>query len=105
MGQALNLAVERIPLVGQGPITLYTNSTSLAAIEAVSDSLIHLGGHSPHFTVIPVFIHHDDQVAQVPLFRVQTPKGDQFVDHIGRTYPSFVDYNKTIAYQPLIFCP
>ena len=92
---AMGLKPEIVPLQGQGPVLLYRSNAALEAIQPVVRALRKVGGDAPNVAVVPVFIRHGEQVAQVPLFRVEPwPGGERFVDHTGRVYRDFESWQR-----------
>jgi hypothetical protein len=78
---------------------LTTNKLSLfsgkdgEAVKKVAEAIRKIGGdgnNSAQVTVLPItYSNAETGTIRLPLYRVQTPKGEQYVDNIGRTYSDF----------------
>lgn len=99
LGAALMLTPNHEPRSAQdaqsfmdGTWELY-DGLEATTIEAVKSSVLKAaGGVQPvRLAVVPIVYSSPERgfSLQLPLFRVETPRGEQFVDNLGRRYASF----------------
>lgn len=99
IGLAMNLRPNHVPQTEQdiaalnaGTWEFYTGAER-QAIQPILDSIRSVGGDSPRVASLPVmFDSPETGLVQVPLFRVDTPQGERFVDNVGRVYQNFQDW-------------
>jgi hypothetical protein len=78
-----------------GRFSYFAQGPGQRPVQAVVDQIRRLGGATPHVTVLPIeFGSSAYGPVQLPLFRVQTPGGDRYVDNTGRSYTSFDDWKE-----------
>ncbi|TWI35121.1 DUF4781 domain-containing protein [Paracoccus sulfuroxidans] len=103
VGQAMGYQPDQLPegaqtdaMMAQGmDYQFYSRGGNNAALDKVADQITSLGGADAKVTVIPISVTAEGQgAAVVPLFRVETEGGPQFVDHSGRTYKDVKDWEE-----------
>lgn len=99
VGQAMGLAPDQLPdnpsadFLARGMDNAFYSHGGNEALDRVADKIAGLGGANAQVTVVPVTITSQDEgAAVVPVFRVETDSGPQFVDHTGRTYADLADW-------------
>ncbi|SMO45769.1 DUF4781 domain-containing protein [Paracoccus laeviglucosivorans] len=103
VGQAMGIAPDQLP---QGELTeaflaqgmdnaFYSRSDTNQALDRVADQIAQVGGPNAQVSVVPVTVTSNDEgAAVVPVFRVETDQGPQFVDHNGRRYSDLNDWEE-----------
>ncbi len=95
IGMALNPNIDRMPLAGEGEITLHTEATKVATIDKIIASIHEVTRRegereTPSITTLPVFIRAGVHTAQTALFRLNLASGDErYIDNAGYVYDSY----------------
>ncbi len=85
--------------IAAGTVSAYANARDAEPVRLVSDAVRAAAGQvggdaaAPQVTVLPVQVASADSPAvSLPLFRVDGPRGERFVDNRGGLYASFADW-------------
>jgi hypothetical protein len=89
-GVAPNVAQAKAASAG---FSYYAQGPGQQPVQAVVYQIRRLGGANPQVTVLPIeYSSSGSGPVQLPLFRVHTAQGDQYVDNTGRSYTSLQDW-------------
>ena len=90
-----------------GQFSYYASGQGAKPVKAVVDQIHALGGANPKVTVLPItYSSGDSGPVQLPLFRVDTPQGERYVDNTGASYKSFQDWKDNNQLPPgTVFYP
>lgn len=84
-----------------GQFSYYSSGQGAKPVKAVVDQIHALGGANPKVTVLPItYSSGDSGPVQLPLFRVDTPQGERYVDNTGASYKSFQDWKDNNQLPP-----